>query len=558
MTKKIFRSSFAVAMLVLLACLVLLLGALYDYFGNMQREQLKTELSLAATGVEQDGVAYLKALQQENCRLTLVGTDGRVLFDSDGKATEMGNHADREEIAQAMKTGSGESSRYSSTLTEQTVYYAKRLSDGTVLRVSVSRATVPVLILGMLQPILIILTLALILSGVLARRLSKKIVEPFNALNLDEPLENNTYDELSPLLTHIDHQQKKIAAQRQELQRKQNEFYAVIKNMNEGLVLLNGSGMVLSINPAASSFFGASNCIGQDFLTVERSHEISRTLEEAARRGHAEMQLSREGREYQLRAGRIEESGTLSGMVLLIFDITDRVFAERNRQEFTANVSHELKTPLHSIMGSAELIENGMVKPEDLPRFVGHIRTEAERLVSLIDNILRLSQLDEGVSLPSEAIDLHALAAAELDSLSQIAANKHVLLSLKGETAEAKGVRQLLHEIVYNLCDNAIKYNVDGGSVTVTTRCEGEKVLLSVADTGIGIPPEHQQRVFERFYRVDKSHSRQTGGTGLGLSIVKHAVQYMDGSLDLKSRPGEGTTVTVCFAAAKPAPVREA
>lgn len=546
MTKRIFRSVLLAAAAVLLACIVLIMGALYDYFGAVQKKQLREELSLAASAVEQGGVGYLETLGGETCRLTYVSADGTVLFDSNASADALENHAAREEIREALDSGYGESARYSATLLERTIYCAKRLSDGTVLRASVSRATVPSLVVGMLQPILLVLLAALILSAFLARRLSKKIVEPLNSLDLEHPLENNVYDELSPMLTHIEMQRRRIDGQVAELKKKQDEFSAVVRNMNEGLVLLNRAGEILSINAAAAAFFSTDeDCVGEDFLAVDRTHEIDRAIRAAAAEGHSEIRIDRGGRAYQLGVSRIDADGGEAGVALLIFDVTDKVFAERNRREFTANVSHELKTPLQSIMGSAELLENGLVKAEDMPRFVGQIRSEAARLVSLIEDIIRLSQLDEQTELPTETVDLYALAKEEIAPLARQAEEKRVTLSLTGAPVTVSGVRRLLCEILTNLCGNAIKYNVEGGSVTVTVRDGGENAILTVADTGIGIPEEAQPRVFERFYRVDKSRSKETGGTGLGLSIVKHAVQAMGGEIRLESAPGKGSTFTV-------------
>ncbi len=547
MTKKIFHSIFIAALAVLLACFTLIIGVLFHYFRGVQKDQLKIELNLASVAVEMGGIDYLEKADNDACRITWVDANGVVLYDSQSNPETMENHAQREEIAEALTTGKGESTRYSTTATEETLYCAKQLSDGTVLRVSVSYASIPLLLLGMLQPVLIIFLLALILSGILANRLSKKIVHPLNSLDLDEPLENNAYDELSPLLTHIDKQQKKIAAQKKELNDRQNEFYTVIENMNEGLVLLNEKRAILSINPAATAFFNTQNAVGKDLIEVERSQEMEKMLQAAEQNGSSALKVSRNGHEYQLHANRIQSNGKQSGIVILIFDITEKVFAERNRQEFTANVSHELKTPLHSIMGSAELLENGLVKVEDVPRFIGHIRSEASRLVTLIEDIIRLSQLDEGAEPEPEEVDLFALSVDEVNALKQTAQEKNVSICVEGEHTVITGVRQLLHEIVYNLCDNAIKYNVPGGSVKVQVSSTKDGAVLSVADSGIGIPREHQDRIFERFYRVDKSHSKETGGTGLGLSIVKHAVQYMGGSIHVESAPDSGTNITITF-----------
>ena len=548
MTRKIFLSIMAAAAVVLLCSVLIIMGCLYDYFGGVQERQLEDELALAQTGVECSGKTYLKALEGESYRLTWIAPSGEVLFDSQAEESSMENHAQREEVRQALETGEGQSSRYSSTLLEKTIYYAKKLADGSILRISISRATAGVLVMGMLQPMLVVLAAALILALVLAKRISARIVAPLNRLDLEKPLENDTYEELSPLLTRINQQRRQIDAQLRTLQQKKDEFDQITASMNEGLVLMNEKGTVLSINPAARALFHAeSDCVGRDFLTVERSHEISCAIRRALEEGHAELRVERGGREYQLDISRIESEGTVIGAVLLAFDVTEQAFAERNRREFTANVSHELKTPLQSIMGSAELIENGLVKQEDMPRFVGHIRTEAARLVTLIEDIIRLSQLDEGGEFPFEPVDLKKLAEEASASLASAAAEKQVTIRVHGDDRQITTVRRLASEIIYNLCDNAVKYNREGGSVDVTIDGTAHGAVVTVQDTGIGIPPEHQSRVFERFYRVDKSHSRQSGGTGLGLSIVKHAVQYLGGRIELESQPGKGTTMRVHF-----------
>ena len=548
MTKKIFQSILLVAGCVLLASLLIIMGFLYDYFGGVEENQLRDELSLASAAVEDGGTDYLSRLTADRCRLTWIAADGGVLYDTRTDAESLENHASRAEVSQALTTGTGESTRYSSTLMEKTMYYAQLLDDGTVLRISISRATVGMIAVGMIQPLLIVLIVALILSGLLARRLSRRIVDPLNSLDLEHPLDNDAYEELSPLLKRIHRQHVEIQTQLRELREKTDEFTQITGSMREGLILLDEHGSILSINAAAQLLFDAdAQCMGKDFLTIERSHEISAAIQAAVTDGHSEVRAERAGRVYQFDISRITSDGKLLGTVILAFDNTEQEFAERNRREFTANVSHELNTPLQGIIGSAELIENGMVKPDDLPRFVGHIHAEAARLVTLIDDIIRLSQLDEGDAMPTEPVDLLAVSQEAAENLHDAAAARDVTVSVTGQPSVIPGVRRLLYEVVYNLCDNAIKYNRGGGRVDVMVAADAGGSSITVADTSIGIAPEHQSRVFERFYRVDKSHSKASGGTGLGLSIVKHAVQYHHGRIELESTPGTGTTIRVVF-----------
>ena len=548
MTKKIFRSILIVAVAVLFASIVIIMGFLYDYFGNLQEKQLRDELTLVSGAVEQSGSDYLGNLDLKDYRITWVDTDGKVLFDTQTPVADMENHGEREEIKEAFEDGRGESVRYSATLTERTRYYAKLLSDGTVLRISVKRATIMTLVLGMLQPIAIVAVITIILSAVLANRMAKRIVTPLNKLDLDNPLENDAYEELSPLLNRINQQHWQISAQLRELKKRTDEFTLITASMNEGLVLLDDKGRVLSINPAAQKLFRADkSCIGKAFLTVDRDHDLSIAIKTALSDGHSEIISSRSGKEYQFGISRIESEGKVIGAVLLAFDVTEQMYLEQKRREFTANVSHELKTPLQSIIGSAELIENGMVKPEDMPRFVGHIRKEASRLVVLIEDIIRLSQIDEGEELPRENVDLYSITGEVASDLKDAIEENGIKFSVTGTNIFVNGVRRLIYEIIYNLCDNAIKYNAEGGTVEVTILEKEKEAIVTVKDSGIGIPQEHQARVFERFYRVDKSHSKSSGGTGLGLSIVKHAAQYHHARIILQSDPGVGTEVSVIF-----------
>lgn len=552
MTKKIFRSIVIVAASVLLASLIIISSFFYEYFGRLQRQEMKDELYLAATAVEHGGDDYLKNISSGHFRLSLIAKDGSVLYDTAADAESLENHGGREEVKQALESGEGESVRYSSTLLQKTIYCAKRLDDGRVLRISVSRATVGAIAMGMISPIIAVGVGALILSGVLASRLAKRIVEPLNKLDLEHPLDNDSYEELSPLLSRINKQRAQIAEQLAELRHRTDEFEQVTGNMKEGLVLIDTNENVLSINSAARNIFSAAeDCIGKSFLTVDRSRDLNAAIHSAFEHGHSEIHSDKNGRTYQFDISRIDSDGSAFGAVILLFDITDRENAEKLRREFTANVSHELKTPLQGIIGSAELIESGMVKAADMPRFVGHIREEAQRLVSLVNDIIRLSQLDEGDSLPTERVDLLAVAEEAAADLSEAAKARNISLLAEGESVFVFGIKRLLYEVIYNLGENAVKYNVENGNVLISVSKEENSAVVTVKDSGIGIAPEHQSRIFERFYRVDKSHSKSSGGTGLGLSIVKHAVQRHGGKIELESEPGKGTTIRVILPAAK-------
>lgn len=552
MTKKIFHSILLVACTVLLACYLVILTSLNDYFTSLRKSQLKTQLSFASIAVEDEGIEYLKNVENGEYRLTLIDTDGTVLYDTNADAAAMENHSDRREFQEAFLSGYGESHRYSRTLTEQTYYFAKKLSDDRVLRISTSQVTIVSLLLGMLQPLLVITFLAILLSVFLAKRASRNLVRPLNNLDLNDPLSNDVYEELSPLLRHMAQQNKQIALQMDELSRSQNEFNAITSNMSEGLIVLNKDGVVVSLNTAARKIFEAEeDSIGKDFLTIDRTPEISRAIKETLSGKKQELEYEKNGRNYDLCINKIVEKDEVIGVLLLAIDNTEKIQAEQNRREFTANVSHELKTPLQSIIGSADLIESGLVKPEDMPRFIGHIKTDAARLVSLVSDIIRLSQLDENTEMNRENVDALSVAKEALEMVEPIAESRNISLTIKGEPAPLTSVHKLLYDIIYNLCDNAVKYNKEGGFVKVDVKTTGDKVQVAVSDNGVGIAPADQSRVFERFYRVDKSHSRESGGTGLGLSIVKHAVAYLKGSISLESTLGKGTTITVSFPAEK-------
>lgn len=549
MTKRIFRTIFAVAVGVFFASALLFMTVLYDYFSAVGQTQLHAQIDFAAQGVSKEGIGYFDGLEPQNCRITWIGTDGSVLYDSISDVDDMENHFEREEVKEALAEGYGESSRYSSTLTERYLYSAKRLPDGTVIRLSIAQNSLVILTLGMLQPICIIFVAAVVLSAFLASRLSKKIVEPLNGLDLDKPLNNDGYDELSPLLRRIDTQQQQIKRQKEELKRKQSEFEAVTGGMAEGIILLNRKGTVLSINPAASKLFDTDSfAVGKSILSVNRSLALVELLHKAEDGKHAESIMGFGNGKYQVSASPVVSNNEVIGTVVLLLDVTEKEKAEQMRREFTANVSHELKSPLHTISGCAELLANGMVKQEDITDFSKRIYTEAGRMIRLVEDIIKLSHLDEGADdMKREQTDLFLLADHVVTALLPEAEKAGVKIGLSGESAVLCGIPQMLDSIVYNLCDNAIKYNRKGSSVSVTVKNEDGFAVLSVADTGIGIPKEHQERIFERFYRVDKSHSKEIGGTGLGLSIVKHAARLHNAEIDLQSVVNSGTTVTVKF-----------
>lgn len=555
MTKKIFRSILAVSAAVLLASLVIVMGCLYDYFGTVQENQLKDKLRLAACALEEGGRNYLERLtsrddrhpQTPDYRMTWIAPDGTVLFDTHAPAEEMENHKSRIEVWEAFHYGESGSVRYSDTLTQRTLYYACALDGGTVLRISASQATELALVLGMLQPILIIGGLAVILSAVLANGMAKWIVRPLNALNLERPLENAAYEELAPLLRRIHQQRQQISAQIRNLQEKRDEFEQITGHMKEGLVLLDNTGKVVSINPAAQRIFGAeASCRGQHFLSVDKDHNLYFAIQTALEDGHSEIRAERNDREFQFDVSGIESDGMVIGAALLAFDVTEQAAAERSRKEFTANVSHELKTPLQSILGSAELLKNGLVCQENIPHFSELIHTEAVRLVALVDDIIHLSRLDEGVMLEKGPVDLLNTAESAASALWDSAAKKHVKIFVTGESVQIDGVSSLLYEMIYNLCDNAIKYNVEGGRVDISVSSGKRGPVVTVEDTGIGIPAEYRDRVFERFFRVDKSRSKASGGTGLGLSIVKHIAQYHQAAIELQSNSG-GSIISIIF-----------
>lgn len=550
MTKRIFRSILLAAIAVLLASLTLVMGAMYSYFTSVQFEQLRVETALAAHAVTNEGLDYFEDLDGTmDCRITWIAADGTVLYDNSADSDSMENHLERQEVVEALRSGYGQSSRYSATLLQQSMYAAELLPDGTVLRLSASQSSVLNLTLGILQDIILILVIAVILSLSLARRLSRRIVQPLNELNLDNPLSGDGYEEVTPLLQRIASQQRQLADQKSELKRKQREFDAVANNMNEGLVLMTEQCNVLTMNSAAARIMGLIRpYTGINFLTLDKADSLETVIRTALEGSHAEQIVRLPIGDYQIAANPVRSGGKVSGLVLLMFDITQKYQLELQRREFTANVSHELKSPLHAISGYAELLKSGMVPASDVEGFSESIYTEAQRMVRLIEDILKLSRLDENSgSMSRETVDPHRFSGDILRELKASAEKSGVSLTLVGNPCQLETIPHLLTGIVTNLCTNAIKYNRPGGSVRVETRETTEDVVLTVADTGIGIPPEHHERIFERFYLVDKSHSKAVGGTGLGLSIVKHAAMILNARIELQSAEGTGTTITVHF-----------
>ena len=548
MTVRIFRSIFLVATAVLLACFILIFGMLYEHLGQQIQAELQVEAVYIAQGLAQSGESYFQGLKGTN-RITWVAADGTVLYDSDSEAAAMENHADREEIQEALTNGSGQSTRYSTTFDERRIYFATRLSDGTVLRVSSAQRSVWVLIMGMLSPVIFIFVLAAVLSGVLASTLAKRILRPVNAIDLEHPEQSETYEELAPLLSKIYHQNRVIDSQISELQRKQAEFTAITENMSEGFLVIDEHTDLLSYNTSALRLLGAEADGGKrSVLALNRSEGFRNAVERSLSGAHSEEIFEREGRYFQIMANPVSREGRVAGAVLIILDITEKHAQENMRREFTANVSHELKTPLTSISGTAEIIKNGFVKPEDIPHFAGNIYEEAQRLIALIGDIMRLSQLDEdSLPLEKQPVDLYALASSVLHRLEDTAQKKGISFALSGQRTIVSGVPQVLDEMIVNLCDNAVKYNRENGHVRVCVSTEQEHAVLRVEDDGIGIPAADRNRVFERFYRVDKSHSKEIGGTGLGLSIVKHGAMFHNARVSLESELGKGTAVTIVF-----------
>jgi two-component system phosphate regulon sensor histidine kinase PhoR len=552
MTRKIFKSIFTASLIILVLTSAMVLVIMYEYSISVSRKHLKTELDLAAQGVERDGMDYLKDFKSSGVRVTWIDSDGRVLFDNrDNDTAHMENHLKRPEVKDAVKKGYGESERYSTTIMERLLYAAKRMDDNTIIRLSVSQYSIWSMFIGIMQPFMAIIVLSVVISLVLATRMSHSIVAPLNDLDLENPLENKEYDELAPLLIRINLQQEELKSKEESITQKQTELDTILSNMQEGMILLKADGTIFGMNTHAGRILGITSYKeGATLIEICRDPGLIRMTENAENGKADEQILDFNGRIYQVSVTpvRDETDSVIRGMTLVFFDVTDKEISEKLRREFTANVSHELKTPLHSISGYAELLKDGVVKTEDIRPFADKIYKESQRTIRMVGDIISLSHLDEGAEeVQWEMTDVGQIAVEAAERLRPEADEGDVKINLDCHPALMKAKPALIREIMANLIDNAIKYNKKGGYVNVKVKSFDGGTEIIVEDNGIGIPKEDQPRIFERFFRVDKSHSREIGGTGLGLSIVKHAVLIHNGSIDLKSAPGEGTKITIHF-----------
>lgn len=549
MFKKIFRSSLLTAMIVLLASIFLIMGILHGIFENQLEDQLQKETAFVATAIENEGISYFDNLSKDGDRVTLIDKDGTVLADSQVDVSKLENHGDREEVKQAETEGKGQSVRYSSTMTEKTVYYAQKLDNGQILRISADQFTIVTILLGISQPIAIVVIVAIVLSLILSTNVAKHIVEPINDLDLDDPMENTVYDELSPLLRKIAHQNSTIEEQLKEARQKQEEFRIITDNMSEGFIVIDNQMKILTYNAAALKLFGAEQKTPENILALSRSKPFRDAIYKSLDGEHSQAEMTTDERVYSIISNPVYDTEqAVIGAVIVVIDITEISRREQLRREFTSNVSHELKTPLTSISGFAEIMKSGGTDEATVVDFSRSIYDEAQRLISLVSDIIKLSELDDGtIEYEPETVDLYTLSLEIASRLSPQAQEKKIHFTVNGEKAEITGVRKILDEIIFNLCDNAVKYNRSGGDVKVSVKNSADTVTVTVSDTGIGIPTAQQDRVFERFYRVDKARSKSIGGTGLGLSIVKHGVMYHNAQISLESKENEGTTVVINF-----------
>ncbi|HGK6570728.1 TPA: ATP-binding protein [Streptococcus agalactiae] len=546
MTKKIFRTTLSASLGIVLVTILMIMGFLYNYFNRIQREQLRTQTALASQGISFEGKDYFENLKTSNVRITWVDNKGQVLYDTQSDAKHMKNHANRQEIKEAIKSGYGESTRWSATLTEKSIYAAQRLNNGTIVRLSVAQQTIFYLLLGMMSPLAIIILLAIILSVLIARYIAKKVSEPLNNIDLDHPLSNDSYEEITPLLRRLDSHQSKIQHQKLLLQKRQKEFDTIISKIKEGMILLDDQARIVSINAEALKLFQINDdWHGRFMMEVSRDLTLKDLIDQGLKGKKKEANIDIENNHYRVLVRPTTDNNRVTGLVVLLFDVTDQLQMEQLQREFTANVSHELKTPLHVISGYSELLANQMVPNEEVPQFAAKIHKESERLVKLVEDIINLSHLDEQKKLPQETVNLYDLTQKVLEGLQAKADKKHIQINFNGEEAILRGNPVLLNSLVYNLCDNALTYNHEKGQVNVTLKNSPDTITLEVSDTGLGIAEKDKKRIFERFYRVDKSRSKIVGGTGLGLSIVKSALDFHNGSIKVDSHLGQGTTMTV-------------
>ncbi|HFH7193439.1 TPA: ATP-binding protein [Streptococcus agalactiae] len=546
MTKKIFRTTLSASLGIVLVTILMIMGFLYNYFNRIQREQLRTQTALASQGISFEGKDYFENLKTSNVRITWVDNKGQVLYDTQSDAKHMKNHANRQEIKEAIKSGYGESTRWSATLTEKSIYAAQRLNNGTIVRLSVAQQTIFYLLLGMMSPLAIIILLAIILSVLIVRYIAKKVSEPLNNIDLDHPLSNDSYEEITPLLRRLDSHQAKIQHQKLLLQKRQKEFDTIISKIKEGMILLDDQARIVSINAEALKLFQINDdWHGRFMMEVSRDLTLKDLIDQGLKGKKKEANIDIENNHYRVLVRPTTDNNRVTGLVVLLFDVTDQLQMEQLQREFTANVSHELKTPLHVISGYSELLANQMVPNEEVPQFAAKIHKESERLVKLVEDIINLSHLDEQEKLPQETVNLYDLTQKVLEGLQAKADKKHIQINFNGEEAILRGNPVLLNSLVYNLCDNAITYNHEKGQVNVTLKNSPDTITLEVSDTGLGIAEKDKKRIFERFYRVDKSRSKIVGGTGLGLSIVKSALDFHNGSIKVDSHLGQGTTMTV-------------
>ncbi|HFH8195390.1 TPA: ATP-binding protein [Streptococcus agalactiae] len=546
MTKKIFRTTLSASLGIVLVTILMIMGFLYNYFNRIQREQLRTQTALASQGISFEGKDYFENLKTSNVRITWVDNKGQVLYDTQSDAKHMKNHANRQEIKEAIKSGYGESTRWSATLTEKSIYAAQRLNNGTIVRLSVAQQTIFYLLLGMMSPLAIIILLAIILSVLIARYIAKKVSEPLNNIDLDHPLSNDSYEEITPLLRRLDSHQSKIQHQKLLLQKRQKEFDTIISKIKEGMILLDDQARIVSINAEALKLFQINDdWHGRFMMEVSRDLTLKDLIDQGLKGKKKEANIDIENNHYRVLVRPTTDNNRVTGLVVLLFDVTDQLQMEQLQREFTANVSHELKTPLHVISGYSELLANQMVPNEEVPQFAAKIHKESERLVKLVEDIINLSHLDEQEKLPQETVNLYDLTQKVLEGLQAKVDKKHIQINFNGEEAILRGNPVLLNSLVYNLCDNALTYNHEKGQVNVTLKNSPDTITLEVSDTGLGIAEKDKKRIFERFYRVDKSRSKIVGGTGLGLSIVKSALDFHNGSIKVDSHLGQGTTMTV-------------